>query len=271
MSRLAASWPVAVALAAAAGALVPTGRPVVLSRLDAPATRRRLRWVAPGLVASAITYVSVGAGATLLGAVVVGLAWRQLVRRSAARLAVRTSDSLGELLAALVSELRSGAEPRPAMRAAGAGLPCLAPVVAAATHPAGDVAAALAGLGRRPGGTTAGELAAVWRVGETTGCGLAAPVARVLHGHRAADSLRRQVAAELAGPVASAYLLSALPLVGVVMGTGLGADPAAFLFEDGPGRAVLVTGLGLSGAGVLWTRRIAAAALDFARGGVTKP
>jgi len=261
MSGLTTSWVTAVCLAAAAGALLPSGRSAVLARLGATSPRRRRRGVLRLGAVSVAAYVSLGALPTLLGGVLAALVWRQLGRRGAKHLADRTSSALGELLAALVSELRSGAEPRPAMQVAGAGLPGLEPVVAAASHPSGDIAAALAELGRRPGGTTAGELAAAWRVGELTGCGLAAPVARVLHGHRAADSLRRQVAAELAGPVASAYLLSALPLVGIGMGTALGADPAAFLLRDGPGRAVLLAGLGLSCAGVVWTRRIGAAAM----------
>ena len=179
---------------------------------------------------------------------------------SGRRAAARTSDSLGELAAALVAELRSGAEPRPAMRAAGAGLAGLEPLVAAATGSAGDVTEALATLGRAPGGSTASALAAAWRVGELTGCGLSAPVARVLRAHRAQERLRREVAAELAGPVATAYLLAVLPMLGVAMGTALGASPMVFLLGTGPGRWVLLAGVALDIAGMVWTRRIAAAA-----------
>lgn len=186
-----------------------------------------------------------------------GWLFGHLLRR---REAARTSDALGELAAALVAELRSGAEPRPAMLAAGSGLVGLEPVLAAAAGSSGDVPAALASVGRGPGGSTASALAAAWRVGELTGCGLAAPVARVLRAHRAQDRLRREVAAELAGPVATAYLLAVLPMLGVAMGTALGASPMAFLLGTGPGRWVLLAGVALDIAGLVWTRRIAGAA-----------
>jgi tight adherence protein B len=129
-------------------------------------------------------------------------------------------------------------------------------LVAAAVRPTGDVPEALSAIARRPGGATAGDLAAAWRVGALTGCGLADPVARVLHGHRAEERLRREVAAELAGPRATAWLLSGLPVVGVVLGMALGADPVGFLLATPPGRLVLLLGVALVLAGVGWTRRI---------------
>lgn len=264
----------AVVLAGAAGALLPTGRAPALRRLDGKRERRadarpgRARvgpvsggflLVGPVLVGSALVG-SVGVLPALLALLLGALGWRQVVRQAARREAARRRDALGELLSALVAELRSGADPRPAVLAAATGLAGLEPVVTAAIRPCGDVAAALAELARAPGGSTAGELAAVWRVGEVTGCGLAVPVARVLRGHRAQDRLRREVSAQLAGPTATAYLLSALPLVGIAMGTALGADPAGFLLGSAPGRVALAAGVALVCAGVAWTRRITAAA-----------
>lgn len=230
MSAGGASVAVALVLAGVAGAVLPTGGASSLSRLDRVAARPRRGW-------------------TL----------RQLNGR---RQAGQTSDSLGELASALVAELRSGAEPRAAMQAAASGLVGLAPVVAAAAGPTGDVGAALATLGRTRGGSTAGALAAAWRVSELTGCGLAEPMARVLRTHRAQDGLRREVAAELAGPIATAYLLAVLPVLGVVLGTALGASPMSFLLGTGPGRVVLSVGVLLDLAGLLWTRRIARAAVQ---------
>ena len=46
---------------------------------------------------------------------------------------------------------------------------------------------------------------------------------------RAADAVRRELDAALAGPRATAALLSMLPVAGVLMGSALGADPVAFL------------------------------------------
>lgn len=222
----------AVALAGLAGILLVPGRPAVLARL--------------------------GRGSPATGPSSVEQPARPRWRggRQRAREAQRQRAVVGELLSALVAELRSGAEPGPALVAAARGLAGLDELVAAAARPTGDVPAALAALARRPGGSTAGDLAAAWRVGALTGCGLADPVARVLHGHRGEDRLRREVAAELAGPRATAWLLSGLPMVGVALGVALGADPAGFLLGTAPGRLVLVLGLALVLAGFWWTRQI---------------
>lgn len=249
-----------VALAGAAGAMLAPARAAVLARLGGVRDRPRRRGLVLALLGSALAVPMVGALPVLLVVVLTGLGRRQLRRQGALRAAQRRRDVLGELLAGLVAELRAGAEPRPAVVSAGTGLAGLEPVVSAASRPSGDVGAALVALAGEPGGSAAGELAAVWRVGETAGCGLAAPVARVLRGHRARDRLRREVAAELAGPTATAYLLSALPLVGIGLGTALGADPSGFLLGATAGRGVLAVGVVLVCTGVGWTRRIAAGA-----------
>ena len=187
--------------------------------------------------------------------------------RSVRREAARLRDALGELSSALLAELLAGAEARPALCAAASGLAGLEALVAVAAGTTGNVAEALTTIGRAPGGSTAAALAAVWRVGELTGCGLAAPVTRVLRAHRAQDRLRREVAAELSGPVATAYLLAVLPLLGIALGTGLGAGPLSFLFGTGTGRVVLGAGVALDVAGLVWTRRIARAVAQPAGGG----
>jgi tight adherence protein B len=211
-----------------------------------------------------------GATAVLVVLVLLGGcagAWWRVRRRQANRDAARRRDVVGELLSALVAELRSGAEPRAALVSATNGLRGLEPMAAAAVRPAGDVPAALDALADRPGGSTAGDLAAAWRVADLTGCGLADPVARVLRGHRSEDRLRREVGAQLAGPRATAALLSGLPLVGLMLGIALGADPVGFLLGPTAGRLVLVVGIALVAVGIIWTRRITAAALaDFLPG-----
>jgi tight adherence protein B len=195
--------------------------------------------------------------ATAGGAVVV---WRLARRRSVRRAARRHREGLGELLAALRAELRSGADPRPAMAAAAAGLPGLGRLAGAATSPVGDVRRELERLGALPGGRPAADLAAAWHVAELTGCGLAGPVHRVLSAHRADARLRRELAAQLAGPTATARLLTALPVAGVAMGVALGADPVGFLLGPGPGRACLLGGLALLVLGDGWTRSMTRAA-----------
>jgi tight adherence protein B len=124
------------------------------------------------------------------------------------------------------------------MAAAAGGLPGLEQLAGAAVRPVGDVGRELEHLAGRPGGRVAGDLAAAWHLAEVTGCGLAAPVSRVLSAHRAEDRLRRELAAALAGPNATARLLAALPVAGVAMGEALGAHPLGFLLGTGPVVAV---------------------------------
>lgn len=180
---------------------------------------------------------------------------------AAGRLERALRTELGDLLLALTAELRAGADPRAALAAAGHDLPLLAEVSAAARSPVGDVARALESVALRPGGASAGRLAVAWRVAEATGCPLAEPVARLHASLRAEETVRREVDAQLAGPRATARLLALLPVVGVMLGTGLGADPAGFLLGTPAGRACLIIGVSLSLLGLRWTRRITAAVL----------
>lgn len=227
----------AVALAAAAGALLPDGRPgAVLARLSgAGGPDRRRQWGSPRPRRS---------------------------RRRREREGARRRALLGELLDGLVAELLAGADPAPALHAVARDLPGLERVALAAGRPSGDVAGALAELGDAPGGAAAADLAAVWRVGEDTGCALAAPVERLLDTHRAEERVRGEVAAQLAGPRATAQLLSLLPLAGVAMGLALGADPVGFLTGTGAGLVCLVAGASLVVVGRRWTASVAASVTD---------
>jgi tight adherence protein B len=83
------------------------------------------------------------------------------------------------------------------------------------------------------------------------------PAADVLE--RFASAVRADTAAiadrdaALAGPRATATVLSWLPLGGVVLGWLIGADPVGTLFGTGAGRACLVTGTALWALGRWWT------------------
>ena len=173
--------------------------------------------------------------------------------------------ALGDLLAALAAELRTGAAPRDvlARAAASAGL---VEVAAAARHPAGAPAAALEAVAAEPGGSAAADLAVLWRVSELTGCSLVEPVSRLLVGHRGEDRLRRQVSAALAGPRSTARLLALLPLAGFGLGLTLGADPAGFLLGSPAGVGCLVGAAALVGVGTAWSRAVVRSALPSSGG-----
>jgi tight adherence protein B len=168
--------------------------------------------------------------------------------------ALRTA--LVELLGALGGELVSGAEPRAALVAAAGDHPLLVEVVASARSPGPDVAAALRDVGARPGGSLAADLALVWEVADRSGASLAAPVSRLFLAAREDERVRRELAAQLAGPRATARLLAALPLLGLAIGASLGAQPVQFLLGTAPGRGCLIAGVALLAAGLRWSRAI---------------
>ncbi len=104
------------------------------------------------------------------------------------------------------------------------------------------------------------DLAVAWRLVEVTGARLAGPAARLAESSRADEAVRREVAAQLAGPRATALLLALLPCAGILLGVGLGADPGGFLLSTEPGRLCLLVGSSLVAAGVTWTEAIVARA-----------
>jgi tight adherence protein B len=251
----------AVGLAAAAGSLLPADPVVLLRRVQtavaAPVRRGRVRtsgWTLPAAAALL--------GWTVAGSVVIaaaaGVATRAVTRTAAARqgrrrVAARRSAAV-DLVTALAAELRGGTEPRAALvTACGA---AFTSVAAAARSPAADPAAALRTVAAAEGSELLADLAAAWQVTDAAGAGLAGPATRLAETARAADAVRRELDAALAGPRATAGLLSMLPVAGVLLGSALGADPLAFLVSSDGGRVVLLAGTLLIAAGVSWTEAI---------------
>jgi tight adherence protein B len=98
---------------------------------------------------------------------------------------------------------------------------------------------------------------------------LGAPLAQLLDGVAQELAAEAEVEGErraaLAGPRATARVLTWLPVLGVVLGTAVGADPVAVLLDGGVGSAALACGVLLLWVGQLWTRRLAAAAAAAGR------
>ena len=182
--------------------------------------------------------------------------WSPSVRRPA-RAAERRRAEL-EWVEALAAETRAGRDPASAVVAAGSESvpsPAVARAVAAAAG-GGDVAAALRS-------DAASDLmravAACWEVAHGSGAGLSASLAALADAGRESERVRRDLRAGLAEPRATAVVLAALPVVGLGLGAGLGADPFAWLLRTGPGLAVLAAGIALEVVGVLWSWRIVTA------------
>lgn len=101
-----------------------------------------------------------------------------------------------------------------------------------------------------------GQLAAAWQVAHESGAGLAPVLDTLAEALRAADRRNRETAAALAGPRTTAWLLAALPAIGVLLAAGLGARPGDVLLHTPLGLGALLAGGALDVVGVLWTRRL---------------
>lgn len=100
-------------------------------------------------------------------------------------------------------------------------------------------------------------LAAAWSVAAESGAPLASSLRDLAAALRDEAQLRREVRTALAGPVASARLVMALPLIAVAFGALLGFDTASVLFGHPIGLACVVLGGLLLWTGRSWSARLA--------------
>jgi len=190
------------------------------------------------------------------------------LRRAAVRLRGRSDTERADLvdLVAVVegvaAELEVGADTGRALRtAADDALPgrvraALDPVLGAVAL-GQSAGAALAMSAARRSGTVLRPLAASVQVAETTGAPLLSVLDGLAEGLRAQQRQQREVAVVLAGPRATARLLGFLPLVGILLGSSIGARPVAVLLGGPLGWGCLGCGLGLDAAGLVWVARLA--------------
>jgi tight adherence protein B len=170
-------------------------------------------------------------------------------RRRDARLLAMTAG-----LGALAADLRSGRSLDAATGAA---------VAACADEDSGRaLARAIRAPGASPAEVADGLRQALDRISagvllsSRTGCSLAAVVAAVEDDLRARHRQQLELRAATAAPRASAVLLAGLPVLGLAMGSGVGADPWAVLTTTGTGQVLLVAGVTLEIVGVAWSRRL---------------
>lgn len=237
--------------------------------VDLGSWSRRLRGIRPELVGLGAGVAAAplgGIGGAVAAATVGGLVvirWRAAVRRrqGSAQLA-----ELVDVLGLLVADLRVGAHPATAASAA-------ASAGDGAVHRIFASVAAGARLGARvpvllhqhavaePGiADGLDRLASAWDLAERHGMGLAELVDAVRADLDARLRLGGEVRAQLAGPRATAGVLAGLPLLGVVLGEGVGAGPLRVLADTGLGQMLLVVGTVLVCAGTAWSDRIMAGA-----------
>lgn len=153
------------------------------------------------------------------------------------------------------SMLRAGAAPSDAWALVlGSPVPDRVPTVGQLTGVAGQDRAV--GRARGSPGPPLEAVVAAARVADQLG----APLATVLDQVAAAITAQAEAAADveaaLAGPRSSARVLAWLPLLGVLLGTALGADPVGVLLGGGPGTVAGVLGLVLVLVGRWWSRSL---------------
>lgn len=231
-----------------------------------------------GAVAALLLGSPVGAAAVAVlgGTVTVLLRWGAADRRG--------RRELVELTAALrmvARELRAGASPETAVGAALAGRTgsagrsrarvrepvtdrgrvgqvlrdLVVPEAAGAVPPSPPAAAWR--RRRTPVDELSVRLVCGWRLATRTGLPLTRLVdAVVAVAEERIDALDAR-RAEVAGPRLSGWVLAALPLMGLLLGSGMGVDPfAVLLAPSGWGPILLLTGTVLTAAGLLWSARI---------------
>ncbi|EOD64670.1 type II secretion system F family protein [Amycolatopsis vancoresmycina] len=213
-----------------------------------PDVWRTIRWLLPAALAGLLA----GPGGAIAAGVLT-LAWSQEWRaHHRATADLTTAAHTATALRTMVAELRTGAHPVTAAEAAAAAVPPLAADLQAL--------ATAARLDTEPSVPAFPQLAAAWKLAKRHGL----PMADVLDATRrdaeAALTFARRARAKLAGPQASAAVLTALPALCVLLGQLMGAAPLPVLTASTPGQLLLVTGSTLLWAGTAWCRALTAKA-----------
>jgi tight adherence protein B len=255
---------VSAALLLLLGAVVCLPHRVAAARLTAlwpprrPRSRRTWRLGGPVVMGAVTGLLTAGPGGALAGALLAVTVARARADRKAGAAAAVGATELAEALRRIIDELRAGSHPATALAGVTADGPVAARLLAPAATAArlgDDVPAAL----RRGQGSAAAELARVataWSLAERHGVPLADVLAGVHDDIRWRIRFGASVQALLAGPRATAGVLTALPGLGVALGQLLGADPIGVLRGGPLGQVLLVVGLGLVAAGRAWTDQI---------------
>jgi len=100
------------------------------------------------------------------------------------------------------------------------------------------------------------RVSAAWSVADVTGAPLADLLDRLQAELRDLERLRLAATARAAGIRATAVLLAALPIAGIALGYGMGADPSHVLLHTPLGAGCAAAATALQVAGFCWTDRL---------------
>jgi tight adherence protein B len=217
-----------------------------LVRLDAVCLRGSATRGAPGIDRAA----AIGAWARRRG-----------FRRARELLLTRTA--VVDLCRAMAAELRAGRALAEAFAAAvQAGPVRLSAALQSAVGVGrrgdnGDLADVVARVAETPGCDGLRGVVACWRVAAASGAALAPAIDRVADALQDEIDLSREVASIMAGPRATVHVLAGLPVIGLLLGTAIGARPIDFLLGSAVGVGCVLGAVVLDALGVAWSRRIA--------------
>lgn len=222
--------------------------------------RARVRWAVAGVVMAAVLIGRWAGWPTGVAAALVASTTLRLAAAALRRRRLRTErTTLGLTLEAFCRELRAGTTTQDAteLAAAAAGEPLgsrLRAAVLQAEHPTRS-----ADAGTATGADTLANLVAALQISDRHGVPLADLVEVIADDAACAAAAEEVRIAQTAGPRFSGFVLGALPLFGVVLGIGIGADPVVVLLGgSAAGSVLLVLGTALVSAGLLWSARIVA-------------
>jgi tight adherence protein B len=217
-----------------------------------------------------VIFALTGPAGLLAAAAIIGTGYL-LARRALADRRRRTA--LLDILAGLrmlTRELRAGAEPAAAAQNAGSTakgdgavvLLALAELARAdgrsalAQRPDEDRITDSLAAGAPPAVQVSARLRSGWLLTSRHGVAFAPLIdafAADLSEQIAADSAR---SGEVAGPRMSGYVMALLPVLGLALGAGMGADPVHVLLASSVGKILLLIGTSLTCVGLLWSDRI---------------
>jgi tight adherence protein B len=246
---------VAAIVAALAAALALPSRPA-LRNVSRTASWRGVAVGAAGLAAALAPSAPRVAALAVIALGVLAAAGHLVRRRRARRAAGWVAARVLETCELLAAELAAGQPPGRSLGRAALSWPPLRPAVEA-DELGGDVPEALRRLASLPGAGDLRLVAAAWAVSSRSGQGLADSVHRCAEGLRGAHRAQRIVEGELASARATARLVAVLPAFALLMGSGAGGSPLAFLLGRPLGLACLAGGLLFGFAGLWWIEVIA--------------
>lgn len=244
----------------------PGGRPIGrLRRTPGPMlpTGRRLRVIArvgllPAVMAAGAMIAGLGGACAAMAATVFGTRYWRSRRHLSRNLA--DADAFARGVRLLVAQLRAGAHPVAAAEGAAAdgvlGLHAFFHDLASATRLGGDATSVPYRQESTGIRLPAGRLLRAWALAQRHGVALADLLDAVRRDVEHATAHLRESEAGMAGPRATAAVLCGLPVLSLGLGEAAGARPVEVLTTTSFGQVLLVIGIGLLCAGLLWTMRL---------------